>query len=167
MKSNKQKIVNWSRAYLDQLVKDGKIKSHSLQDPPDQKQTARKKLKQKKRAKQVIWLHWNLWYWCEQRGFTLEVEKHFHSTRLWRFDFAIKELKVAIEYEGIGSQKSRHTTHSGYTGDTEKYNAAIAEGWQPLRYTYRNYKNFLADITKIFENQKQNHENNPPGSADR
>ncbi len=79
------------------------------------------------------------------------VEEHvFHPTRKWRFDFAILDKKIAIEYEGIfGKGKSRHTTVSGYTADAEKYNAAVMEGWKVLRYTAKNYKNVIEDLNEL------------------
>ena len=55
--------------------------------------------------------------------------------RLWRFDFAWPDVKVAIEYEGLMSAKSRHTTVSGFSDDCEKYNAAAQLGWAVYRFT--------------------------------
>lgn len=80
-------------------------------------------------------------------------EYQFHKPRKWRFDFAIPADKVAIEYEGIHSAKSRHTTKSGFTGDTEKYNAAAADGWKVLRYTSGTYKRVIDDIQKILNDE--------------
>lgn len=77
---------------------------------------------------------------------TFEEEYKFHETRKWRFDFALVENKIAIEYEGIYSEKSRHTTFTGYTGDLEKYNAAALLGWKVLRYTAKNYKQVIEDL---------------------
>lgn len=76
-------------------------------------------------------------------------EYRFHKTRRWRFDFAIPERKIAIEYEGIHSKKSRHTTVTGYTKDAEKYNAAAKEGWTVLRYTAKTYTEVINDINEI------------------
>jgi very-short-patch-repair endonuclease len=77
-------------------------------------------------------------------------EFQFHPTRKWRFDFAIPEKKVAIEYEGVfGKGKSRHTTVTGYTADAEKYNAAALLGYRVLRYTAKNYKNVIEDLKNI------------------
>ena len=55
--------------------------------------------------------------------------------RLWRFDWAWPDLKVAIEYEGLMSAKSRHITITGFSKDCEKYNAAALLGWQEYRFT--------------------------------
>lgn len=73
-------------------------------------------------------------------------ELRFDNVRRHRFDWAIPDLKLAIEYEGLNSKKSRHTTKKGYTGDCEKYNLAVLNGWKVLRYTALNYSDFAQDI---------------------
>lgn len=84
-----------------------------------------------------------------------EKEFRFHSERRFRFDFAIPHLKVGIEYEGIFGGKSRHTSVVGYNEDTVKYNLAASNGWSVLRYTAKNYKNFLTDLKeKLNETNK-------------
>lgn len=100
-------------------------------------------------CKEVQWMHWNLLYFCNERAMELIKEHRFHPQRFWRFDFAIPAVKIAIEFEGITSDQSRHTTVGGYTGDTEKYNTAAADGWKVMRYTIINYKNVLEDLRKI------------------
>lgn len=92
-----------------------------------------------------------------QMGLLLTIEgiKHvkeykFHPIRRWRFDFAIPEKKIAIEYEGVfGGGKSRHTTVTGYTADTEKYNEAVKLGWKVLRYTAKSYSKLIIDLKAI------------------
>lgn len=84
----------------------------------------------------------------KQKGIKYTEEHKFSSTRRFRFDIAIIPLKLAIEYEGLKSTKSRHTTITGYTKDTEKYNLAQLEGWTVLRYTARNYGDFENDLNK-------------------
>jgi len=73
-------------------------------------------------------------------------EHKFSESRKFRFDIAILDLKVGIEYEGLMSAKSRHTTMTGFTNDTSKYNLAQLEGWRVLRYTAINYKQFVEDL---------------------
>ena len=85
-----------------------------------------------------------------------EKELKFHSVRRFRFDWAITSLKIAIEYEGIYSKKSRHTSLAGYTRDTEKYNLASVEGWCVLRYTASNYKNITKDLPSILKSGHKN-----------
>ncbi len=82
-------------------------------------------------------------------GVEYKAEACFHPTRKWRFDFAIVEHKIGIEYEGINSEKSRHTTITGYTEDANKYNEAQKLGWKVLRYTAINYKNITQDLKQI------------------
>lgn len=79
-------------------------------------------------------------------GYEYVKELKFHPTRKWRFDYCIPSLKIAVEYEGIMSEKSRHTTITGMSGDCEKYNAAQAQGWKVLRFTALNYKNLITTI---------------------
>ena len=84
------------------------------------------------------------------QGIKFEKEYMFHPRRKWRFDFAIVEKKIAIEYEGIfGGGKSRHTTVSGYTADSEKYNEAAKLGWKVLRYTAKSYGKLIEDLKQI------------------
>lgn len=55
--------------------------------------------------------------------------------RLWRFDLAWPERKLAVEVEGGTWTGGRHTTGSGFEKDAEKYNEAIVLGWRVLRVT--------------------------------
>jgi very-short-patch-repair endonuclease len=65
----------------------------------------------------------------------LQQEVKFHETRKWKFDFAIVELKIAIEIEGGTWNYGRHTRPKGYQNDCNKYNAAQALGWKVFRFT--------------------------------
>lgn len=87
-------------------------------------------------------------------GVDYVTEHKFLQGRKFRFDVAIPAHKIAIEYEGLNSEKSGHTTLVGFTSNCEKYNHAAIEGWMVLRYTCKNYKDFTNDIqkTKIFQN---------------
>ena len=78
--------------------------------------------------------------------FTEEYQFDIEKKRKFRFDIAIPERKIAIEYEGIFSEKSRHTNAQGYSTDAEKYTLAAMQGWEVWRYTAMNYKNFNQDI---------------------
>lgn len=85
------------------------------------------------------------------------VEHEFVPDRKFRFDFAILHLKIAIEYEGLlaakgtgrrdkNTGKSGHTTISGYSKDTIKYNLAIIYGWRVLRYTPLTFENLEPEL---------------------
>lgn len=82
-------------------------------------------------------------------GIKVVCEYRFHPVRKWRFDFAIPEKKIALEYEGIFAGKSRHTTVTGYTADTEKYNEAARLGWRVFRYTKQTYGKVIQDIKEL------------------
>lgn len=62
-------------------------------------------------------------------------EHRFHPRRMWRFDYAILDLKVAIEIDGGVWTYGRHNRASGYIGDMEKFNAAASLGWVVLKFT--------------------------------
>ena len=77
-------------------------------------------------------------------------EYKFHPVRKWRFDYAIPEVKIALEVEGGVFKKrsylgkdgfieqtvgGRHTSGVGFLRDLEKYNAATSLGWKLLRVT--------------------------------
>lgn len=77
----------------------------------------------------------------------------FLSGRKYRFDLAITHKNIGIEYEGLVSSKSRHTTLTGYSNDCIKYNLAQRNGWVVLRYTVMNYKDFETDILELIKSK--------------
>lgn len=87
-------------------------------------------------------------------GIEFETEVKFHPTRKWRFDIAIPDKKIALEFEGIVSDKSRHTTITGFSNDCEKYNEAAKMGWIVLRYTALTFSNAIKDVKELLENRK-------------
>lgn len=77
------------------------------------------------------------------------VKEHLFmpKRRRFRFDYAIIDKKIAIEFEGLESIDlkgkkilSGHLTPVGYTKDCEKYNLAAINGWTVLRFTALNYE---------------------------
>lgn len=78
-----------------------------------------------------------------------EREFRFDKVRMWRFDFAWPEHKLAVECEGLvrPGQKSRHTTNAGFEADCEKYNAAALADWKVLRFTTRHIRSGVAIMT--------------------
>lgn len=70
----------------------------------------------------------------DDAGISFEREYRFDSQRLWRFDFAMPDQKLAIECEGAVWSNGRHTRGAGYIKDLEKYNEAVLQGWRVLRY---------------------------------
>lgn len=108
----------------------------------------KKVVKARNDCKEVQWIHWQLKYWCIEKGYEFEKELKFSKERKFRFDFAIPKLMIAIEYDGLNSEKSGHTTLTGFTKDTEKINLAISLGWKVLRFTVLNYKSVLQEVQK-------------------
>lgn len=101
-------------------------------------------------CRQVLWMGGQLAAWSLASGIFVDREFRFCERR-WRFDFALPDKKIGIEYEGIHSEKSRHTTVSGYQGDIEKYNTAQALGWKVIRFTAKTYKTVLKELGKNIE----------------
>ena len=115
---------------------------------PDVRKKVKRVIKARNDCKEVQWIHWQLKYWCEEKGYTLEKELQFAKPRKFRFDFAVPEFKIAIEYDGLNSGKSGHTTLLGFTSDTDKINLAISRGWKVLRFTVLNYQTVLQEVEK-------------------
>ena len=122
------------------------LNEHLREVPPKRK----KVVKARNDCPQVQKIHWDLKYWCIEKNIQFEKEYKF-SKRKFRFDFALPEYKIGVEYDGLNSEKSGHTTLVGFTKDTEKINLAISEGWKVLRYTVLNYQNVLQDIQKLIK----------------
>lgn len=78
-------------------------------------------------------------------------EFRFDKVRRWRFDYAILEKMLYVEYDGIFSDRSRHTSLTGFVGDCEKLNCAAVNGWRGLRYTAKNYTDIVEDLKKILK----------------
>ena len=66
-------------------------------------------------------------------GCEVVAEYQFHVKRKWRFDYAIINLKIAIEVEGGVWVNGRHTRGAGFLKDMEKYNTATSMGWHIIR----------------------------------
>jgi hypothetical protein len=110
-----------------------------------------------KGSKAKEWMNEQIFAWCQEKGFMYSCEFQFSETRKFRSDFMVHSvelqfrMKVLIEYEGLNSDKSGHTTFLGYSENCIKYNLATVEGWDLLRYTAKNYKNVIADLDAIYQ----------------
>jgi hypothetical protein len=63
------------------------------------------------------------------------AEYKFLEDRKFKFDWFIPSKNCAIEYEGIFSGISRHTSIVGYNNDCEKYTLASLKGYKVIRIT--------------------------------
>ena len=84
--------------------------------------------------------------WLKYSNIEYIKEYKFHPKRKWRADIAIPSKMVLIEWDGIMSEKSRHTSVTGFSEDCNKMNAAQLLGWKVLRYTVINKSQFFTDI---------------------
>jgi len=100
---------------------------------------------------QVQWMWGQLVGWSLATGIYVKREHRFDEKRHWRFDFALPDKKIGIEYEGLNSEKSGHTTLKGYTKDTEKYNQAQTLGWKVIRFTVKNYRKVIEVLEQQLE----------------
>lgn len=74
--------------------------------------------------------------WSVLGGPELVREYRFDEVCGWRFDFALPDLCIAIEIDGMwgkGGNPSRHRQPVGYVADCGKLNAATMQGWRVLR----------------------------------
>lgn len=131
--------MSWTEKQIQQLQQSGKIKGYQVHRRIKEKVNGNRMPAVPNKAKD--WLTFNLQLWANEHALELVPEHRFDKDRKWRFDWALPAVKVAVEYEGIHSAKSRHTTKKGYAGDVEKYNAATAAGWRIIRATSGDYKN--------------------------
>lgn len=74
-------------------------------------------------------------------GIEHEREYKFLHDRRFKFDIAIPEQKIAVEFEGGIFSGGRHTRGKGYANDAKKYNLAAMHGWKLLRYTSADVQN--------------------------
>ena len=108
-----------------------------------------KKVKVKKISKEKVWIEYRLQDFAKENNLILQLEYRFDEVRKWRFDWCFPSLKIAYEYNGIFSAKSRHTTAGGYTGDMEKLNKAQELGWKVYQYTAINILDLRVDLLNI------------------
>ncbi len=80
-------------------------------------------------------------------------EHRFDAKRMWRFDYAWPDAKVALEVEGGAWTNGRHTRGKGFIADLEKYSEAAVQGWcvircVPAALTYVSTENLIRRALK-------------------
>jgi very-short-patch-repair endonuclease len=81
---------------------------------------------------------YHLWKRLSKCKEPMEHDYRFHPVRMWRFDFAFPEKRVAVEMEGGAFSRGRHSRGKGLHDDMTKYNEAQALGWRVMRYTVKH-----------------------------
>lgn len=138
----------WTRQHIEQLAKDGKIRGFVDNQSP-QKKTRIPAGHKMTPEKNFVGMHMK--EYCEKLNKRLEIEYKFSENRKFRFDWCIPEDMIAVEYNGIMSRKSRHTTVTGYSRDMTKINLAQSLGWTVYQYTPLNYEEIKNDLN--YENR--------------
>lgn len=92
-----------------------------------------KKVQRRSKAEEVFERAWRLR--CPELPQPV-AEYRFHPTRMWRWDFAWPELKLAVELDGRGKDggMGAHQSITGQRRDHEKGNAAVLLGWRVLHF---------------------------------
>lgn len=73
---------------------------------------------------------------CSGVGLPVPLPEYtFHPQRKWRFDYAWRDQKLAMEIEGGAFLKDggRHTRGAGFRNDLAKYAEAAILGWRVIR----------------------------------
>jgi len=125
---------------VEKLVKDGKIKSYTID---------KKGFKPVKEVKPDPKGLAHIKSMLNTLNIPYETEYKFCKTRKFRADIAVLQYRLIIEYDGLFSAKSRHTTVTGFTNDHRKFNIATIEGWSVLKYTALNHAEFDNDIIQF------------------
>lgn len=139
-------------AQLERLKKEGRIRGYEYQELKEKTPAGKIVAKHfKKRSKEKEFIGKNLLFWCQQRGLQLFQEYRFDKTgeKGYLFDYCVPDIMTAVEYEGIFSEKSGHTTITGFTKDVLKYNLALTQGWRVIRLTALNYETLIDELNKL------------------
>ena len=105
--------------------------------------------KVKKTCKYKAWIELRLQDFANENGLELSKEFQFAKPRKFRYDFCFVEQRLSFEYNGIMSDKSRHTSILGYSKDMEKINLAQSLGWKVYQYTVINYLDLRVDLLNL------------------
>ena len=125
-------MKGWNHSDVEKLVNKGMVKKDQLGKKPEPAGLSE--------IKSIL----------IKNSVRFELEYKFHDKRKFRIDVYLPDYKIGIEYEGLVSEKSGHTTFEGYSKDCTKYNLALLDnGIKMIRYTAFNFNEFEQDINKI------------------
>ena len=101
----------WTEKHIQQLQRQGKIKSYNME-----KKTSKREISPKK-SREKEWLDWNLQYLANEMTLELSREHKFSEGRKWRFDWAFTAIKLAIEYDLAAGRKRVNVRPQGASAD--------------------------------------------------
>lgn len=131
----------WTEKQLQKLVAEGKIRGYKAGA------AVKKKAPESQKSFGKEWITVMLATWCDKNKIAMIRELKFHPIRKWRFDWALPDKKIAVEFEGgVHRARGAHKTAKMYTKDADKYNAAAGMGWRVLRFTALNYRNLITEL---------------------
>lgn len=82
---------------------------------------------------------------CQLAGLPMPSAEHrFHPVRRWRFDWAFRAQRLAVEVQGAVFTQGRHTRGAALEKEHEKLNAAASAGWRVCFVTPRQINNGAA-----------------------
>jgi very-short-patch-repair endonuclease len=148
--------MNWTEAEIAKLEREGKVQVDRVRSAPRTKSPlqleAEKARREALEREMVLVLKVLMQERPHMKKIPLEREYKFHPDRRWRFDFAWRDIDVAIEVEGGTWQHGRHNRPQGYENDAEKYNEATRLGWRVYRFTGDMVRDgrALAFLKKVF-----------------
>ena len=146
-------MKGWTETNLENKKKAGTIKGYTM--------PKKKKCKHERGGRIVTKIYLtdsneknsiliNLFEWSQKRAYTLYEEYFFTLERRYRFDGAIPEIKLAVEYEGgLFQKQSGHKSAKGIMRDIEKYRMAEDLGWKVIRLHLLNYSELNQLLNKI------------------
>ena len=121
------RFTNWTMADIEKLT-SGKLRSEAITSKPVD-------IKSKQPLKLVPDYPGMIAAALKVLGINCIREYKFLHDRRFRFDIAIPEYHLAIEFEGGTFATGGHSRGKGYAKDTKKYNLANMNGWKLLRYS--------------------------------
>lgn len=162
-----------AKAIISDIKKRGYIEQESVFYPPNQAEKLNISKPKKQRAKAGIKSGDETDYRnirnksniCDEFTMFIQIalkidlwpEFYFSTERLYRFDYAIPEHKIAIEQEGgiWAKGNSGHSSGTGIQRDMDKSNLAQSLGWNVIRRTPEQMKTAetIDLIQKIISNK--------------
>ena len=121
--------MSWSEKHIKDLMAAGKIKgfkpSHTKK--PEKYSTKTAKNIPAPKPKAIVWLEWNLQYWCNEQCLTLDREYRFCPDRKYRSDFAIVAHKILMG--AVVAMRKFSRCHASIRWGRKERHRSLQNGW--------------------------------------